>query len=320
MIWGYAGLADRFNGGLARRFEVGSLIYGGELMYFKMTRAAVTVAGGVVALCLGSVPAALAAPAPNTSSVPCSPQALNAAISTANQGETLDLAPGCTYRLASALPRIKTNLTIVGHHATLTRTHNAPGFSLLTVRGADLTVINVNFTDGGGYKVGKGGAIDNNGGTLSVTGGTFSGNETDNVGGAIYNDGHMTVKNATFTHNLAPYGGAIENDHNASITRSTFTRNKPSLNGDPRNSDGGAIYNNGYLSLTHSKFVGNTTGGNGGAIYTQHHLDARHITVTAGAAGLYGGGIYNDAGKTATLFASVISHNQPNNCNNVPGC
>jgi hypothetical protein len=202
----------------------------------------------------------------------------------------------------------------------LTRTHNAPGFSLLTVRGADLTVISVNFTDGGGYKVGKGGAIDNTGGTLNVTGGTFSGNETDNVGGAIYNDGHMTVKNATFTHNLAPYGGAIENDHNASITRSTFTRNKPSLNGDPRNSDGGAIYNNGYLYLTHSRFAGNSTGGNGGAIYTQHHLDARHITVTAGAAGLYGGGIYNDAGKTATLFASVVSHNQPNNCNNVPDC
>jgi predicted outer membrane repeat protein len=289
-------------------------------MYFKMTRAAVTVAGGVVALCLGSVPAALAAQAQNTSSVPCDPQALNAAIGTAHQGETLDLAPGCTYALAGALPHIKTNLTIVGHHSTLTRTRNATGFSLLTVRGADLTVINVNFTDGGGYKVGKGGAIDNTGGTLNVTGGTFSGNETDNVGGAIYNDGHMTVKNATFTHNLAPYGGAIENDHNASITRSTFTRNKPSLHGDPRNSDGGAIYNNGYLYLTHTRFVGNSTGGNGGAIYTQHHLDARHITVTAGAAGLYGGGIYNDAGKTATLFASVVSHNQPNNCNNVPGC
>ena len=229
-------LADRFNGGLARRFEVGSLIYGGELMYFKMTRAAVTVAGGVVALCLGSVPAALAAPAQNTSSVPCNPQALNAAIGTAHQGETLDLAPGCTYRLAGAVPHIKTNLTIVGHHSTLTRTRNAPGFSLLTVRGADLTVINVNFADGGGYKVGKGGAIDNARGTLTVTGGTFSGNETDNVGGAIYNDGHLTVKNATFTHNLAPYGGAIENDHNASITGSTFTRNKPSLHGDPRNS------------------------------------------------------------------------------------
>jgi hypothetical protein len=286
LIWGYAGLADRFNGGLARRFEVGSLIYGGELMYFKMTRAAVTVAGGVVALCLGSVPAALAAPAQDTSSVPCSPQALNAAISTAQHGETLDLAPGCTYRLAGALPSIKTNLTIVGHNATLTRTHNAPGFSLLTVRGADLTVVNVNFTDGGGYKVGKGGAIDNARGTL----------------------------------NVAPYGGAIENDHDASITRSTFTRNKPTLHGDPRNSDGGAIYNNGYLYLTHSGFVGNSTGGNGGAIYTQHHLDARHLTVSANTAGLYGGGIYDDAGRPATLFASVISHNQPNNCNNVPGC
>jgi predicted outer membrane repeat protein len=291
-------------------------------MYFKMTRAAVTVAGGAVALCLGSVPAAMAAPAQNTYFVPCNAYALHTAIDDASSGDTLDLAPGCTYYLPEALPDIMTELTIVGYHSTLTRAHDAEGFSLLKVgcEAGDLTVINVNFTDGGGYDVGKGGAIYNDGGTLHVTGGTFSDNESNNEGGAIYNDGDMTVNNATFTDNLAPYGGAIENDRDASVESSTFTWNKaPTLSGAPDNSDGGAIYNDHYLYLANSGFLGNSTGGYGGAIYTEGDLDAGYITVTANAAGFYGGGIYNDD-ETVTLSGSNVYDNQPNNCNNVPDC
>ena len=313
-------------------------------MYFKMTRAAVTVAGGAVALCLGSVPAAMAAPAQDATFVPCNAYALHTAIDDASSGDTLDLAPGCTYRLPAALPEIDTELTIVGYHSTLTRAHDAPGFSLLTLGGrgcgdggvnlpagstnlddddgcdAWLAVTNVNFTDGGGYEVGKGGAIDNAGGRLHVTGGTFSDNETDSEAGAIYNDGTMTVENATFTDNLAPYGGAIENDRDASVEGSTFTWNKaPTLSGAPDNSDGGAIYNDHYLYLANSGFLGNSTGGYGGAIYTEGNLDAGYITVTANAAGFYGGGIYNDD-ETVTLSGSNVYDNQPNNCNNVPDC
>src|SRR5580658_8731583 len=97
----------RFNGELARRFNTGIPAHsftGDELMYFKMTRAAVTVMGGAAALCLGSVPAALAAPPQNTYFVPCNPYALHQAIGHARYGETLDLAPGCTYYLPGALP------------------------------------------------------------------------------------------------------------------------------------------------------------------------------------------------------------------------
>jgi predicted outer membrane repeat protein len=212
-------------------------------MYFKMTRAAVTVAGGAAALCLGSVPAALAAPTPSTDFVPCNPYALHRAISDQSYGETLVLAPGCTYYLPDALPDITTTLTIVGYHSTLTRTRDAGSFSLLTVGGCthilpsvasatfddgncgDLTVINVNFTDGGGYGISQGGAIDSDG-TLTVKGGTFAGNKTDEYGGAIYADGQMTVSHGTFTGNLAPYGGAIFNDDQASIYVSSFTWNK----------------------------------------------------------------------------------------------
>jgi hypothetical protein len=168
-------------------------------MHFKMTRAAVTVAGGTAALCLGSVPAALAAPAQDTYFVPCNPHALYLAISHQSYGETLDLAPGCTYYLPGRLPDIKTNLTIVGYHSTVTRTRDAGSFSLLTVGGCthiipsvasatfddgncgDLTVINVNFTDGGGYGITQGGAIDSDG-TLTAQGGTSAvfGNQPDN--------------------------------------------------------------------------------------------------------------------------------------------
>jgi predicted outer membrane repeat protein len=293
-------------------------------MYFKMTRATVTVAGGAAALCLGSVPAALAAPAQPATFVPCNAYALHAAINDASSGDTLDLAPGCTYYLPDALPEIMKTLTIVGYHSTLTRAQGAGGFSLLKVGcgDGDLTVINVNFTDGGGYDVGNGGAIDVQAGSLHVTGGIFTGNESDDVGGAIYNHGDMTVDNATFTDNLAHFGGAIENDSDATISGSAFTWNKaPTSSGNmnPHDSYGGAIYNDDTMYLYNSGFLGNSTGGYGGAIYTESVLHAAHITVTANAAGYEGGGIYNDY-ETVTLFGSTVFGNQPNNCSHVTGC
>ena len=300
-------------------------------MYFKMTRAAITVMGGAAALCLGSVPAALAAPASNTDAVSCNAEALYLAIAHQSYGETLNLAPGCTYSLPARLPNIRTHLTIVGDHSTLTRTRDAGSFSLLTVAGggcdgddyyctADLTVINVNFTDGGGYDTDYGGAIYNNDRALQVTGDTFSDNKTDEYGGAIYNDGHMTVNNATFTDNLAPYGGAIYNEYDASIGVTSFLLNKaPTLYGDPDNSDGGAIYNDDDLDITNSGFAGNSTGGYGGAIYTEDDLHAGHITITGNEAGFDGGGIYNDD-ETADLSDSAVFGNQPDNCYDVPGC
>jgi predicted outer membrane repeat protein len=292
------------------------------------------VAGGAAALCLGSVPAALAAPASSTYLVPCNPYALNLAIGHAHYGETLDLAPGCTYYLPEALHTIKTNLTIVGNQSTLTRTRNAGSFSLLRVGGggcgglgtsvrdcsvAGLTVINVNFTDGGGSDTDEGGAIDSRG-TLYVEGGTFSDNNTSEYGGAIYNDGHMTVNHATFTGNVAPYGGAIYNQDYASIGGSSFTWNKaPNPHGDLDNSDGGAIFNDEDMYLANSGFVANSTGGNGGAVYTQDDLHAGRITVVDNAAGFEAGGIYNND-ETVTLLDSTVFGNQPDNCYEVPGC
>ena len=86
----------------------------GANQYFSDGRARYLFPGGAAALCLGSVPAALAAPTPSTDFVPCNPYALHRAISSQSYGETLVLAPGCTDYLLDALPDITTTLTIVG--------------------------------------------------------------------------------------------------------------------------------------------------------------------------------------------------------------
>jgi len=289
-------------------------------MYFKMARTAVTVIGGAAALCFGSVPAALAAPAHSTEWVRCSAYALHRAISDASYGETLNLAPGCTYYLPDALPDIMTRLTIVGNHSTLTRARHAEGFSLLRVGScvaSDVTLINVDFAGGG--DVNNGGAIDNQG-TLHVWGGVFWFNEARHRGGAIYSDGDLTVGDAAFAYNHAPYGGAIyTGSSDPSINGSVFTWNKADTHGDPDHSAGGAIYNDDHLDLADSTFLGNSTDGHGGAIYTDDDLHARHITVTANGADLGGGGIYNDD-ETAAVFDSMVFANQPNNCHEVSGC
>src|SRR5580693_1058772 len=99
LTWRYGVFARRFNWHCLNTGIPAHSFTGDELMYFKMTRATVTVAGGAAALCLGSVPAALAAPAQPATFVPCNAYALHAAINDASSGDTLDLAPGCTYYL-----------------------------------------------------------------------------------------------------------------------------------------------------------------------------------------------------------------------------
>jgi predicted outer membrane repeat protein len=273
------------------------------------------VLAGAAVLWLGWVPAALAAPAAKAGHVPCRASALSSAIGNARPGATLNLAPGCRYELPGALPAVATALTIVGHHSTLTRARKAGSFSLLTVNG-NLTVINVNFTGGGGYGIDGGGAVDNNG-TLTVRGGIFSGNTTDEYGGAIDNEGQLTVSHATFTGNRAPYGGAIYNDSNASIYGSSFTWNEaPTLYGSPDDSDGGAIYNDDYLDVANSGFLADSTGGYGGGIYNDGLLFGDSITITANDAGSDGGGIYTGSYGTVpvALGDSMVFGNQPDNC------
>ena len=121
----------------------------GGFMHVGYTRTALAAAtaGGLALAGLAWAAPALAAPMARQ--VPCSPGALSSAISGAADGDVLQLATNCTYWLTSALPSVTVPLTIDGTHSTLRRSPSAPEFSLLTVAtGGNLTVQNVNFSNG----------------------------------------------------------------------------------------------------------------------------------------------------------------------------
>ena len=102
-----------------------------------------------------------------------------------------------------------------------------------------------------------GGAIDNDG-ELSISNSVFNGNSTDDGGGAISNAGELNIINSSFSGNSASWGGAIRNWRGLSITSSTFSDNWAD--------EGGAVVNWGELSITNSTFSGNWAGLAGGAI------------------------------------------------------
>ncbi|HEY1826843.1 MAG TPA: hypothetical protein VGF87_02425 [Acidimicrobiales bacterium] len=134
---------------------------------------------------------------------------------------------------------------------------------------------------------GSGGAIENQG-TLTVEGSIFLQNQAmDNFGGAITNEATMTIEadsaglGTTFVDNSAPNGGAIadgdcECDTNSdTISDTTFNDNSATEGGGAINEDGSST-----TDISNSEFLDNTTGtsdtSDGGAIY----MDASGLNVS----------------------------------------
>jgi predicted outer membrane repeat protein len=241
-----------------------------------------------------------------TVSVPCNASTLTTDITGAASGETLQLAPGCTYVLTSALPAIGADLTLRGHSSTLERslTGGPPEFSLLEVTsGANVSISGVNFVNGDG--VDYGGAIYNDGGAVTVSGGTFSGNVSSEYGGAIYNKGYLSVTGSTFTGNTAApgyYGGAIYNDYDLTVSHSTFTGNSAE--------DGGAVYNTWNLVVANSVFSGNSAADYGGGLYiSDDGITTVNSSSFLGNTAVYGGGAYN-YGYSTTFLDTQFDANQ----------
>ena len=89
----------------------------------------------------------------------------------------------------------------------------------------------------------SGGAISNNGGTLTVFGSTFQGNSAQSSSGFgggidIFGGGTATVSNSTFTGNQAATGGGFYSSGSSAISASTFVGNTATVSG-------GGIYNKG---------------------------------------------------------------------------
>ena len=173
-----------------------------------------------------------------------------------------------TIMLASELPQITGNLTIIGPSVSPGITIDGGGKVRLIQLGSGatldlqfLTLAHGHSSDGNG-----GGAIFNGGGTLTVTNSTFSGNT--GLGGAIANGGAtsggtLTVTNSTFSGNSSPGssgvgGGAIFNVGTLTVINSTFSGNSAT--------NGGGIFNYGSVTVTNSTFSGNSAVFDGGGI------------------------------------------------------
>jgi predicted outer membrane repeat protein len=294
-----------------------------------LTVAARTAAAvGAAVLCLGGAQAALAAPRPGAITVPCNATALHTAISDAVSGATLYLTPGCTYVLTAGLPAITDTLTIDGRGATVERSYasGTKDFSIFTVdaMGGDLNLNNVNVRHGGGDTDYYGGAI-NSSGAVAIDGGTFRNSNGGEYGGAIFNDGSLTVRNAAFLDNASYYAGGIYSEADLTITGTSFTGNTAwdgyggaiytegvhvqiadsKFTDNSTDYEGGAIDNDYDMTLTGSTFTGNEAE-YGGAVYTEEDTTISGDTFTGNGAA-FGGGLYNDSDTTADN--STFTHN-----------
>lgn len=171
----------------------------------------------------------------------------------------------------------------------------------------------------GNHSSQPGGAVYNDAGTLTLIGdggsnSKFNGNNTTGngkVGGAIYSTGILNVKAYTFDDNYATgAGGAINNDGTMTIIDTVFTKNGT-------DTYGGAVHNNGgTATIVNTKFEANTSEAQGGAIANTNHgslylygtSDELGVTNATNAifkeniannttSGYGGGAIYNNASK-----------------------
>lgn len=236
--------------------------------------------------------------------VACSENALVAAVNLANStatADTLALASGCTYGLtsphgglANGLPVITTPIEMIGP-ATITRS------SLLLFRIAEVsTTGDLTLTT-----------------SVAITNGSVTGN-----GGGILNGGAVTFTGSSLSGNTATLnGGGLANADTPSGTAPAATFTRSPVSGNTALLRGGGIYNGLRGTLTTTGVSGSpmpvfgNTGSVGGGIAAVNST-ATTLTQTAvsgNLALLTAGGVHRSGG-TMTTTNSPISANTPNNC------
>lgn len=150
------------------------------------------------------------------------------------------------------------------------------GGALFVAEDSNITLENDVFNENTATgKTAQGGAIYNEG-TLTVEGGSFTDNSAapadgstvtvSNVGGAIYNadDAKLSINGTRFEGNTAAIAGAVNNQYDSSHI--TGITNAFFVNNTASLSAGGALRNQGTIdSISGTTFEGNTAG-NGGAL------------------------------------------------------
>ncbi len=214
--------------------------------------------------------------------------------------DTINLAPNGHYLLnavyaqQTGLPVITNNLVMNGHDATIERdaSVNTPHFRLLTVAATASVSLDSITLQSGNPRINTdthdytqhGGAILNEG-TLTITKAKFIKNVSVEGGAIANHNGTLSVTDSTFTLNDAlGSGGGIVNDGDmasATVSKSTFDRNTAG--------QAGALANfYGQMTITNSTFSRNSSGNLVDAIETDYGtLSLTHTTIFNDAPGTH---------------------------------
>ncbi len=189
---------------------------------------------------------------------PTDPGSLRYAILHEPSGTTINFAPSVskTITLTHGVLDLKKNLDIEGPGAMrLTIDGNGASQVFFVAQSVTATIAGLTITGASGM---FGGAVHNNG-MLSVNNVAFASNSASS-GAGLWNAGTVAVNDCTFSNNSASAGAAIFNGVGPlTITNCTFAGNSAIV-------EGGAIDNVGTLVLVNSTLSNNSSHGTGGGI------------------------------------------------------
>ena len=179
---------------------------------------------------------------------------------------------------------------------------NRGGFYLTsgtTLKLTNVTLQNGNSSDS--LRQGRGGAVYNNGGTITSISGSFVGNYAPAHGGAINNKGTIGDITANFDGDYASgNGGAVYNEGKIGDITGDFENNYSSVAGAIGNYSTTAVMGN-----ISGNFTGNyTTGGPAGAILNKGTIGDIEGEFSSNRAGYAGGAIFNENAKIGNITAS----------------
>jgi hypothetical protein len=225
-------------------------------------------------------------------------------------GDTITFAVAGTIYLTAALPDLKTQLTIQGPGAGLLTVDGQYKARVFWVRaGASVEISGLTLTHGAGEV--SGGAIENEG-TLTLNLCTVSENfaygfDTLAIGGGIDNyRGSLLVNASTISNNSATsldiytgsYGGGLDNDQGtAVITNSTISGNTVSA---CCYALGGGLFNDATMTVSNSTIFGNTVGG---GLWNAGTLTVANSTIASNT----GGGLNNYT--PSSMRNTIVAYN-----------
>jgi hypothetical protein len=221
----------------------------------------------------------------------CSETTIAAAIAAASAGDIISITDAVHSEAGIVVSK---DLTIQGQGATSTAVDGGgsggSGLSVFSINsGVTATIQDMTIRDG--FSADGGGIL--NGGTLTLSNSTLSGNSSTSPGTA------------------SGGGGIFNNGGTVTISYSTLSGNSSPL------ANGGGIFNAGTLTISNSTLSGNSAGSEsgggseGGGIYNDFGTGTISFsTISGNSATLFGGGIFNlsDSSGAMTVKNSIVGN------------